>query len=430
MTTVSPAFTFSGVGTSLGKKSVAAATSFSATLDSTAGVNSVAWSITGTDDTTTAGNYTLVTSGPKGSTVTFTSGAAGTAGILSCTINGGVDPQTGSPSTDMTASAKWYVATGGLEVGCVNETTQSDSTFGWTVFINALIRHAAATSAITLTGTAPITIAGDNSPHDLSANRTIAIVAATGSVPGSMSAADKTKLDAATANNTAAVIMMRNDSKLTGLAGIFSDAGDTWSQAQVQNATGSGNKGTWTGQAAKSGAYNGGGFRWTGGDAGDASHWTGDLEWDLGREDDTVTRSAKARWYNGGGSPFLDLYTSGGVPTFDAGTGGLVLLDAGANGISINATKIGFFGATPASRPSAYTQTYATAARTVNAYTTDTESVAYTGIDNAQVGTPYAQLTDVNNLRTAYENLRASHDNLIQVVNSIIDDLQTLGLLQ
>jgi hypothetical protein len=47
----------------------------------------------------------------------------------------------------------------------------------------------------TLTGTAPITIAGSNSAQDLSADRTIAIVAATALVPGSMSAADKAKLD-------------------------------------------------------------------------------------------------------------------------------------------------------------------------------------------------------------------------------------------
>lgn len=47
------------------------------------------------------------------------------------------------------------------------------------------------------------------------------------------------------------------------------------------------------------------------------------------------------------------------------------------------------------------------------AYTPDIESVAYTGIDNAQAGTPYAQLTDLNALRTAYENLRASYDDLL-----------------
>lgn len=89
---------------------------------------------------------------------------------------------------------------------------------------------------------------------------------------------------------------------------------------------------------------------------------------------------------------------------------------------------IGFLGATPVAKPAAYTQTYATAARTIAAYTTDAESAAYTGIDNLQAGTVYAQLTDLNALRTAYENLRASYDGLLQVVNSIIDDNQAYGL--
>jgi hypothetical protein len=90
--------------------------------------------------------------------------------------------------------------------------------------------------------------------------------------------------------------------------------------------------------------------------------------------------------------------------------------------------KIGFWNATPIVQPSAYTQTYNTPARTVNAYTTDAESSAYTGINNAQAGTPYAQLTDLNSLRVAYENLRASHDNLLQVVTALIDDHQAIGL--
>lgn len=90
--------------------------------------------------------------------------------------------------------------------------------------------------------------------------------------------------------------------------------------------------------------------------------------------------------------------------------------------------KIGFWNATPVVQPSAYTQTYSTASRTVNAYTTDAESSAYSGIDNLQVGSVYAQVSDLNALRVAYENLRASYDNLIQVVNSLIDDHQATGL--
>jgi hypothetical protein len=60
----------------------------------------------------------------------------------------------------------------------------------------------------------------------------------------------------------------------------------------------------------------------------------------------------------------------------------------------------------------------------VNAYTTDPESGAYTGAADSE-----AKLADLNSLRVAYENLRASHDNLLQVVTAIIDDLQADGRL-
>lgn len=93
-------------------------------------------------------------------------------------------------------------------------------------------------------------------------------------------------------------------------------------------------------------------------------------------------------------------------------------------------TNVGFYGVAPTTRPTAYTQNYTSTSRTVNAYTTDSESVAYTGIDNAQVGTPYAQVSDLNSLRTGYENLRASYDNLLNVVTQMVDDFQLNGLLQ
>lgn len=60
-----------------------------------------------------------------------------------------------------------------------------------------------------------------------------------------------------------------------------------------------------------------------------------------------------------------------------------------------------------------YTQTYSTASRTVN----PTATAAFTGIDNLQIGTPYAQLTDLNTLRT--DMLAA-----VQNINALIDDLQ------
>jgi hypothetical protein len=51
-------------------------------------------------------------------------------------------------------------------------------------------------------------------------------------------------------------------------------------------------------------------------------------------------------------------------------------------------------------------------------YTADDESAAYTGIDNAQTGTPYASLTDLNALREAYENLRAAFDSLLALTGA------------
>ena len=63
--------------------------------------------------------------------------------------------------------------------------------------------------------------------------------------------------------------------------------------------------------------------------------------------------------------------------------------------------KLGFWNATPVIQ------------QVTNAYTSDGEGSAYTGIDNAQAGTVYAQLTDLNALRVAYETLRASYDDLL-----------------
>jgi Ubiquitin-activating enzyme E1 FCCH domain len=90
--------------------------------------------------------------------------------------------------------------------------------------------------------------------------------------------------------------------------------------------------------------------------------------------------------------------------------------------------KIGFWNATPVVRPSAWTQTFATADKTISAYTSDPESSAYTGIDNLQVGTVYATVADLNALRVAYENLRAMAEDVQQGLNALIDDMQTIGL--
>ncbi len=101
----------------------------------------------------------------------------------------------------------------------------------------------------------------------------------------------------------------------------------------------------------------------------------------------------------------------------------------GAQWGTSSSQKQAWWGATPVVRPSAYTQTYSTADKTLSAYTSDPESSAYTGIDNAQGGTPYAKLTDLNALRVAYDNLRTFSEDLAAFVNSWVDDAQTIGLV-
>ena len=88
-------------------------------------------------------------------------------------------------------------------------------------------------------------------------------------------------------------------------------------------------------------------------------------------------------------------------------------------------TTVGFYGVTPVTRPTAYTQTYSTADKTLAAYTPDVENAAYTGAADSE-----AKLADLNALRVAYENLRAFTEDLAQQHNSLLDDLQALGLIQ
>lgn len=78
--------------------------------------------------------------------------------------------------------------------------------------------------------------------------------------------------------------------------------------------------------------------------------------------------------------------------------------------ITHTGTAVGFYGTTPAARPSAYTQTYSTATRTQAALTSANAASAPT--------------------QAEYDALRADLINVKQVLNQVLDDLQTLGLLQ
>lgn len=140
----------------------------------------------------------------------------------------------------------------------------------------------------------------------------------------------------------------------------------------------------------------------------------------------TMFIRAQASTGTGGIGGDVSIHGGYGTSTY----GGVVLNAYNTPRIKIDGTGIGFFGVTPVARPAAYTQTYSTADRTLSAYSPDAESSAYTGLDNTAAGTPYAQLADLNALRTAYENLRAFTEDLAQLVNAMLDDDQAIGLKQ
>jgi hypothetical protein len=97
--------------------------------------------------------------------------------------------------------------------------------------------------------------------------------------------------------------------------------------------------------------------------------------------------------------------------------------------------KIGFWNATPVVRPSAYTQTYSTADKTHANFT----SADITGITSSTTGSvlaePSASYTQAEmqqnfrRLQDQYNLLRADLADAKQVINSLIDDLQAMGLV-
>lgn len=101
-----------------------------------------------------------------------------------------------------------------------------------------------------------------------------------------------------------------------------------------------------------------------------------------------------------------------------AGTGTLRGLVIGATG-----TSLAFFGGTPATKPTAYTQTYATADKT-HADFTSADIGAFTG-----GVTGFVDAAERDNIRTQFNALRADVADLKQLANSVIDDLQALSLV-
>ena len=132
-------------------------------------------------------------------------------------------------------------------------------------------------------------------------------------------------------------------------------------------------------------------------------------------------------------SNIFEIETSAAADQFTVSNAGKAFIagEAEIDGdLNHDGSNVGFYGTAPASQPAALTQTYSTSDRTLSAYTADDESSAYTGIDNAQAGVVYAQVSDLNALRTAYENLRAFVEDGIQFLNALTDDMQLNGLEQ
>lgn len=97
-------------------------------------------------------------------------------------------------------------------------------------------------------------------------------------------------------------------------------------------------------------------------------------------------------------------------------------------------TTVGFYGVTPASRASAYTQTYSTADKTHAAPTAATLTVSDgAGTNDNTIGAITADasvIAAVQEIADEINKLVADVADVKQLVNSVIDDLQAVGLFQ
>lgn len=98
-------------------------------------------------------------------------------------------------------------------------------------------------------------------------------------------------------------------------------------------------------------------------------------------------------------------------------------------GIEIEASgssaKLGFYGATPVTQPTTYTQTYSTASKT-----NPTATAANLSTTAATQTTPwgFATQAQADDIATQVNKMQTDYINLQKLVNAIIDDLQALGL--
>lgn len=139
----------------------------------------------------------------------------------------------------------------------------------------------------------------------------------------------------------------------------------------------------------------------------------------------------------GSSNRWLGIFSSAGNFTGDItlAAGSDFILDAAGAGTKIGTAttqKLGFYNATPIVQPSAYTQTFATADKTHAARTATAVTNAFgtaNGTFEDTSGTSAAIANNFAECSTSINALIADLADTAQLVNSLVDDLQALGLV-
>lgn len=133
-----------------------------------------------------------------------------------------------------------------------------------------------------------------------------------------------------------------------------------------------------------------------------------------------VLASGKLTWGDGTNAGDTTLYRSAAdtLKTDDS------LIVAGT-ALSHTGTTVGFYGATPAARATGYTQTYSTATRT---HSNPTASAVVTTAATQTTPFGFASGAQADAISVAINALIVDVANVKGVVNSVVDDLQTIGI--
>ena len=155
-----------------------------------------------------------------------------------------------------------------------------------------------------------------------------------------------------------------------------------------------------------------------------------------------VNANGKHQWGNGTDAPDTDLERTG-VGILRTGGKFHVVGELEVDGaLNHDGTLAGFFAVEPVARPAAFTQTHSDVTRTHAARTaanaiTDNSGGTSGGDTIASIGVDAVNSADRNDTRDAIatiaerlNELRVDQQNTAQVVNQILDDLQSLGLEQ